>query len=90
MSKRKKARRGSAPARKPTTLEMADKVIRSIALRENSTPEQVRKQIRLAMLSGLLNEKPEVRKAWEQIPCVGEVPTPDEVIAYYAERLREK
>ena len=75
------------PAKNPNSLELAERSIRRIAEREQSTPEQVRKHIQVAMLSGLLSETPSIREQWQRIPCSGEIPTPEELIAYYVNEL---
>lgn len=87
MAKRKNPRRGSAPRKKPDALERAAKAIEQIAAREGSTPDMVRKHIQVAMMSGLLNDDPQVQAEWARIPKAGEVPTPEEVIAYYAAQV---
>jgi hypothetical protein len=44
----------------------------------------VRRQIKLAMLCGMVNQDPEVQKKWGEIPCEGSVPTPEELILWAA------
>ena len=80
------------PTQKPqrTTLDLAAKAIAQIAQREHTTPEMVRKHIQVGMMNGLLSSDPEVQAAWKRIPCIGEIPTPEEVIAYYADKLKRK
>jgi hypothetical protein len=39
------------------------------------------------MLSGLLSKDPAVKEKWKRIPCAKELPTPEEVIAFYGEEL---
>lgn len=87
MSEKKDLWRGIFPKRKPMSLIYARKAIEQIALREATTVEQVRTNIQLAMLSGLLSEDPEVREKWKRIPSAKELPTPEEVIAFYADEL---
>lgn len=87
MAKRKNPRRRSAP--KPSTLEVAARSIEKIAVKEGTTPEMVRKHIQLAMLNGLISDDPKVKAEWAKIPRAGEVPTPEELIAYYAAQLAD-
>ena len=65
----------------------AEKAIRSIAMREGVTTEEVRKQMKLAMLAGLCSQDPVVQARWKIIPCKGEVPTPEELITYIATHI---
>ena len=62
----------------------AEKAIRIIAMKNGVTVEEVRKQIKLAMLAGLCSQDPAVQARWKKVPCKGEVPTPEELIAYIA------
>lgn len=39
------------------------------------------------MISGLLSPDPVIKMRWKEIPCEGEVPTPEELILYLAERV---
>ncbi len=67
--------------------DVARKAIQRIALQERKTVEQVRKDIKLAMLCGLLNNDPQVQAMWKSIPCEGEYPEPEELIAWVAKRV---
>lgn len=88
MGKKRKPRRRPTP-KKPSTLEVAARSIEKIAAKEGTTPEMVRKHIQLAMLNGLISDDPKVRAEWAKIPRAGEVPTPEELIAYYAAQLAD-
>lgn len=88
MAKRKNPRRGPTP-KKPSTLEVAARSIEKIAAKEGTTPEMVRKHIQLAMLNGLISDDPRVKAEWAKIPRAREVPTPEELIAYYAAQLAD-
>lgn len=65
----------------------AEKAICQIAIREGVTVEEVRKQIKIAMLAGLCSQDPNVQARWKKIPCKGEVPTPEELIIYLATHI---
>ena len=67
----------------------ADQALQEVALQNHTTVEEVRKEIKLAMLAGLCNPDPSVQKRWKEIPCAGEVPTPEELITYIAGRITE-
>ena len=90
MAKRKKPRRGPAPRKKPDALMTAAAALERIAAREGTTPDMVRKHIQVGLINGLISEDPQIRAAWAQIPHAGEIPTVDEVIAYYATQLSGK
>ena len=61
-----------------------------IALKENRSTEEVRQSIKVAMLIGMLNENPEIRKMWQSIPCEKEYPEPEEVILWISNHVNEK
>lgn len=88
MAKKKKPRR--SPKHKPTPLEVAEKSIRKIAERDHTTPEMVRKHIQIGLINGLISNDPVTKAAIARIPKAGEIPTPEEVIAYCASGLTRK
>ena len=57
-------------------------IIEQIAVENHTTPEEVRRQMKLAMLCGMVNQDPEVQKKWGEIPCADTVPTPEEFILW--------
>lgn len=66
---------------------ITEKALAEIAIREGKSVTEIRKQIQIAMLSGLLNDDPRIQEQWKRIPCADEIPTPEEVIAFYAEEI---
>lgn len=88
MAKKKRPRR-APPLKKLDTNAAAEKAIANIAAREGKTVEQIRLHMNVAMMSGLLNNDPTVKANWANIPRTGEVPTPEELIAFYAEQLKK-
>ena len=88
MAKKKRPHGGHSAKKSLTELEKASRFLQLIALREGIPVEQVRKQIQLAMLGGLASRDPAVKARWQSIPRAGDVPTPEEVIAHCAGRLR--
>ena len=64
--------------------------IRKIALREGITVEEVRTEMKKAMLIGLCSQDPAIRKKWKKIPCKGDIPTPEELIVYMAQHVKER
>lgn len=66
----------------------AEDAIRKIALREGITVEEVRIEMKKAMLIGLCSQDPAIRERWKKIPCKGDVPTPEELIIYMAQNVK--
>jgi hypothetical protein len=60
-----------------------------IAAENNTTVEEVRKEIELAIRAGLANPDPKVRAEWAKIPKAGEIPTPEETIAYCVRQIKK-
>lgn len=69
-------------------IEIAKHAIEKIAVGNHTTAEEVRLQIKVAMINGLISEDPKIKAYWKSIPCEGEVPTPEEFIAYTADVVR--
>lgn len=67
--------------------DAARKAIQRIALQERKSVEQVRKDMKLAMLCGLMNNDPQVQAMWKSIPCEGEYPEPEELIIWASKRV---
>ena len=65
----------------------AEQALQTVAIRDGTTVYEVRKEIKLAMLAGLCNTDPAVQTKWKEIPCAGDVPTPEELITYVAEKV---
>ncbi len=70
-------------------LKKAEKALKQIARRENTSVEVVRKHIQVAIISGMTNSAPDVQKTWSKIPRKGDYPTPEEVIAYAVLRTQQ-
>jgi len=66
----------------------AEQALQEVARQNNTTVEEVRKEIKLAMLVGLCNPDPNVQAMWKEVPRAGDVPTPEELIDYMVEKLR--
>ncbi|WP_369282206.1 hypothetical protein [Oscillibacter sp. GMB15532] len=69
------------------SLYLSHNALKQIARREGKSIEQIRKHIQIAMMSGLLSDDTNVQEKWTRIPHAGEMPSPEEVIAYYANKL---
>ena len=67
----------------------AEAALLEVARRHHTTVEEVRREIRLAMAMAMCNPDPATRKIWGEIPCDGNVLTPEDLITYAAMRCRE-
>ena len=68
----------------------AEQALREVARRNKTTVEEVRREIKLAMLAGLCDPDPAVQARWKEIPRAGDVPTPEDVISYIADTVTGK
>lgn len=71
-------------------IEVAARAIERIAKENHTTVEEVRLQIKVAMINSLVSDDPKVKAYWQSIPYEGDVPTPEELIAYTADVVRKK
>lgn len=70
-------------------LRIAEHALRQIAMREGKTAEEVRKEIKKAMLVGMFSQDLKVQAYWKRIPCDGDLPTPEEVIVFLAGQVKK-
>ena len=78
---------GMLKAQREAELAAARRAIEEVARREHKTVENVRADMIEAMTEGFNSKDPAVRAMWAQIPCEGEIPTPEELIAWVGKRL---
>lgn len=71
-------------------LKKARNAIKTTAEKESVSEDEVRREMKAAIAEGLKSKDPRVREMWKKIPCQGETPEPEEVVAWAAEMLREK
>jgi hypothetical protein len=71
-------------------IESAHRALEQIAVKNHTTVDEVRLQIKIAMINGLVSEDPKVKAYWQSIPREGDVPTPEEFIAYTADVVRKQ
>lgn len=60
------------------------KILEEVAKQNNTTVEEVYREMQIAIDAGFDNPDPEVQKRWKQIPYKGERPTPEDLIPYIA------
>lgn len=64
-----------------------NKIIKLIALANNTTPEEVYSEMQIALDAAFQSKDPDVQKEWSKIPLQGNRPTPEEVISFLAMML---
>lgn len=69
-------------------LMKARQAILQIARRERRSVDEVRQEMVEALRIGLSDPDPRIRAAWQEIPCAGKIPTPEEVIAWSTRRIK--
>lgn len=70
-------------------LKQAATALEDVARQEGVSVEEVYREIEWSIQEGWNHQDPFKRALFRQIPCVGEVPTPEELIAYGVTVLRE-
>lgn len=64
--------------------------LQEVAAANNTTVEEVRKEIMIAMEAGMSNPDPAVQALWREIPYKGDKPTPEEFIAFIKEKVKKE
>ena len=67
-----------------------DKLLEKIAHEFNSTPDEVYKEMQIAIDAGFNNPDPQVQAMWANIKYPGEKPTPEDVIPYLTKLAGDK
>ncbi len=65
----------------------AESAIRAVAQKEGLTAAQVRADMAEAIAAAWNHPDPSIRAAWDGLPHAGEVPTPEELIAWITHKL---
>lgn len=68
----------------------ARKAIGEIAVKEGVSVEHVKAQIKACIQAGLADPDPSVRATWNEIPRSGDIPTPEELVAWAACRVEHR
>ena len=71
-------------------LRVAENAIAKIAIRERKPVSEIKKEMEKAMFVGLCSQDPTVQAYWRQIPCEGDVPTPEELIIFVSNELKHR
>lgn len=68
-------------------LKKANRAVKTIAQQEGTSVDSVRSEIKAAISEAMQNPDPKIRAMWENIPCKGEQPEPEELIAWIAAQV---
>jgi hypothetical protein len=68
----------------------AVKAIELVAMKNGVSAEDVLQDIKHAIFIGMCSQDPAVQMRWREVPCKGEYPTPEELIAYIAANVDGK
>lgn len=71
-------------------MEKQETFMERLARKQGVTVEEMREQISIRITKGINDSNPQRRKQWERIPCVGDIPTPDEYLDYVLKRVYEE
>jgi len=75
---------------KQDKLDVAEKAIEQVAAKHGVTVQEVRRQMNIAMINGLVSDDPQIKVFWESIPREGEVPTPEELITHLSDHVKKQ
>ena len=67
---------------------LMEHAIERVALQYESTADEVRKNMMEALAVGRASADPDVRRTWAQVPCQGDVPSVEDVLAYILARVK--
>lgn len=67
-----------------------ERSLKKIAAKNGVSVAEVRRDIEAALNHAKSNPDPQIQAFWASIPCKGDKPTPEEVIAYAASLVDKK
>lgn len=67
---------------------MGEHIFERLARERNITVEDMRTMIFRRIEKGWNDKNPEKRRQWRNIPCEGEMPTPEEWLCYVVEKVK--
>lgn len=70
-------------------LDNARNAIKQTAAINKKSEKEVRRDIKIALMAGILNNTHGVAFNWKDIPSKGEYPTPEEFIAWCSRRCNQ-
>lgn len=69
-------------------LNHAAEIIKHVAKENAVTEDEVRRDMTQLIAEGFRNPDPSIQERWKSIPHVGKIPTPEEVIIWSVEQLK--
>ena len=69
-------------------MEQRESFFECVAKDSHISAEDMRAQLAARIQKGMNDPDPVRRAQWEEIPCAGEIPTPEECLRYVVERLQ--
>lgn len=66
----------------------AKKAMKTIAEAKNISIEEVHGEIKAAIAEGMSSSDPAIQEMWRNMSCKGDVPEPEEVIAWVTEQVK--
>ncbi|WP_195465116.1 hypothetical protein [Faecalispora jeddahensis] len=67
----------------------ANRALKKLAKQKGISERAVRQEIEIAIQEAMKSPDPQAQAFWTSIPHKGEQPTPEEVIAYIADMVKE-
>ena len=67
----------------------AKKALNKLAKQKGISEEAVHREIEIAIAEAIKSPEPQAQSFWKSIPRKGEQPTPEEVIAYIADMVKD-
>lgn len=64
------------------------KAITKLAAEKGISVEEVRREIQIAINMGMANQDPNVQAYWKKILKKGVKPTPEDIIEYFADQVK--
>ena len=64
------------------------KAFEKIAKREGGSVTEVREEIQKTIDEAMKSDDPKIQAYWNNMPCKGEKPTPEEVVMYIAKQVK--
>ena len=68
---------------------MAEHIFERLARERGIAVEEMRTIISARIEKGWNDSDPEKRAQWRKIPCIGDIPTPDEWLRYAVEKIKD-
>lgn len=65
------------------------RILEQIAKEHGSTPEEVYREMQIAIDAGFDNPDPKVQETWKGIPFKGDRPTPEELVMALTKMIKQ-